>query len=425
MVEEILADVVVTDGQYILWSSLKNLDRVDETLPNSGPLAKQLEGMIDENPGGHFVSGHLNSLLVERSPRALGSSSALRDLPGFENLAAVATEIVEAFESLPWRYRMHVQLPEALQGLLHEGENEWILSQSTRIVRITAENQSQFAAPDEGSPRASRFGFGLLSGLFSVPPASIIGKVALVTEVSGYVGEFETSAPLRSAVSTLRAFFGLTLAFRLAYVVRSYASSIAVSDVGLWIYRDQGAGFHAFQKHRLETDLTSQTDQMAALANLVRDESQKASLFASSRALIQNAFMANDDARRLRLAARWYFDSLANDRELLAFVQAMICMEILLGDRADASQLGIGDTIRNRCAYLIGTSPSERTLIVRDLNAIYDVRSKIVHTGKESLSDVERAMLSRLRELCRRVLMKEAEQLAGSQKLSIAAALAG
>jgi hypothetical protein len=124
---------------------------------------------------------------------------------------------------------------------------------------------------------------------------------------------------------------------------------------------------------------------------------------------IRSGFADGSTSARLQLAAKWFVESYSNNRDLLGFVQAMVCLEIILGDQEDSQELGLGATIRNRCAYLIGRSHREREEISNQLKEIYRVRSTIVHTGKDQLTRTDHIMLFHLREYCGRVLARELE----------------
>lgn len=122
--------------------------------------------------------------------------------------------------------------------------------------------------------------------------------------------------------------------------------------------------------------------------------------------------------RRIVLAAQWLFDSYCGTDELLSFVQAAVVMEILLGDKAVSDLMGLGELLRNRCAYLISTTYEERDTILRDFKAIYDVRSKIVHSGKKRLNMPERHLFAKLQWMCQRVIQTEVALLVKSAKQS-------
>jgi hypothetical protein len=86
-------------------------------------------------------------------------------------------------------------------------------------------------------------------------------------------------------------------------------------------------------------------------------------------------------------------------------------MEILLGDKAASDLMGLGELLRNRCAYLISRSHDEREKILEDFKGIYAVRSHIVHAGKKKLNAKERELFVELQWMCRRVIQEEVKLL--------------
>lgn len=116
------------------------------------------------------------------------------------------------------------------------------------------------------------------------------------------------------------------------------------------------------------------------------------------------------------LASQWLFDSYTGSDELLNYVQAMVVLEILLGDKAKSDEIGLGRLLSNRCAYLIGNNYEERADMLRRFGDIYAVRSEIVHRGKQRLNAKERELFYDLHWMCRRVLQREVDLLkAGTQ----------
>jgi hypothetical protein len=89
----------------------------------------------------------------------------------------------------------------------------------------------------------------------------------------------------------------------------------------------------------------------------------------------------------------------------------MVVLEILLGDKAPSDDIGLGQLLSSRCAYLISNTQEERTEILRDFGKIYGVRSKIVHRGKPRLTRDELALSYQLQWFCRRVICKEIDLL--------------
>ena len=115
--------------------------------------------------------------------------------------------------------------------------------------------------------------------------------------------------------------------------------------------------------------------------------------------------------QKLLLACQWLYESYSGKNKLLAFVQTTIVLEILLGDKATSDQMGLSVLLRNRCAYLIGSTHSQRNEILIDFQKIYNVRSKIVHSGKSRLSYEEETLFRKLQWMCIRVIQEEVKLL--------------
>lgn len=121
---------------------------------------------------------------------------------------------------------------------------------------------------------------------------------------------------------------------------------------------------------------------------------------------------AGDRAKGILLACQWLFQARTSRDELLAYVHAMVVLEILLGEDDFRNDISLGELLRNRCAYLIGNDLQERSYLMVTFQKIYEVRSQIVHRGKHLLSAKDRALLGELMSICQRVINKEIELLA-------------
>jgi hypothetical protein len=93
-----------------------------------------------------------------------------------------------------------------------------------------------------------------------------------------------------------------------------------------------------------------------------------------------------------------------------------VVLEILFNDKATAKTIGVEKLISNRCAYLIAQSTTERQEIVKTIEAIYEVRSNIVHRGKSRLSKTERDSLIQARALGSYSILKELGMIFRSQE---------
>jgi Apea-like HEPN len=95
---------------------------------------------------------------------------------------------------------------------------------------------------------------------------------------------------------------------------------------------------------------------------------------------------------RIVNAAEWLFDASHEQPSATSFVQTAIGFEALYGG---AKGEPVIETLANRVAYSLGTSPQSRELLVETFTDFYDTRSKVVHSGATRLSVEQRRRLSR------------------------------
>ena len=89
------------------------------------------------------------------------------------------------------------------------------------------------------------------------------------------------------------------------------------------------------------------------------------------------------DAERIRAAMEWWLDSEAVDNHTVAFLQACIGLEALLGDADDKSR--VKDKLSDRYSYLLGKTFGEREDLKKRFVAMYDHRSTLVHGRRARL----------------------------------------
>jgi hypothetical protein len=211
--------------------------------------------------------------------------------------------------------------------------------------------------------------------------------------------------------NTLRALAGLGVALRLFdstrpfdptwsrtdyWVHRRHADSLAF-DSECWWNADHAKAFRLLSLDTLDGQLETVAEQAAWMTKALRK--------------LEVVFTQHEKGRRIRLGAQWLFDSLCTSDQPLAFVQATVVMEVLLGDKAESEKVGITNLLANRCAYLIGSTLAERQRLIEQFKDTYDVRSAIVHGGKSALTTSEVAQLILLRFMCMAVIRKEVELL--------------
>lgn len=214
----------------------------------------------------------------------------------------------------------------------------------------------------------------------------------------------------------LKALLGLGIALRLFDIEHKYNPFPTKSEFYIHKYVDgnwkidnkinsSDAETRAFEAIRFST-LDGQLD----------DNDKKVAWAVTKLGNFRSIFSAGAKADAIILASQWLFDSYVGKDELLSYIQAMVVLEILLGDKAASEEIGLGQLLRNRCAYLISTTPKERAELLQDFNKIYEVRSQIVHRGKHRLNADERVLFHRLRWMCRRVIQEEVKLLETESK---------
>ena len=117
----------------------------------------------------------------------------------------------------------------------------------------------------------------------------------------------------------------------------------------------------------------------------------------------------NNNAKTIRTAIEWAFDSAINKNETIAFLQACIGIEALLGE--DSGQELVTDRLADRCAYLLGTYAEKRKKIRKNFRELYRIRSKLVHGRIVRLEGDERRYLEWGQLILGRMITKEIANL--------------
>lgn len=403
-----LHNVHVDNGSFVNSRSMYSLFEVDRIIDNK-QASKELAQIVGDNPLYHFVSETINRDVRNTQDYESGKDVSIVELAPFSDPAAYAAKIIQDLKSLPWSYTFTLRLPKDLHSLLDNAKSEAVISTSMRLIRVTPEFARQFPLESKVERRNEVGGILGMTILGHSKPEWTEGEVVLQLQEKGFVGEYDYSVPTRQAESKVRSFLGVLLALFAIKKTSSFMFHPPKRDFLIHKFYDKG--WNIERKYELDDDFNKLLAKFA-----IQDFDGNEALEKNKQVWVNHclsmasaAFRPGEDAERLRLAARWLFDSYATDRDLLAFVQAMVAMEILLGHGGDIQEIGIGTVIRNRCAYLIAANAEDREKITSDIKEIYKIRSNIVHTGKEHLSVNEFGMLSILRSYCARVILKEIE----------------
>lgn len=405
LIEGILPSIKVQNNSFLSLSQLPDLRQLDAALPDIKSTIRQaLNAYIGETPLQSFFIGVLSDELVERSFDGDAPEVPLVDLEEYSDVRSVATSLVDRFDGLPEDYSVLVQLRHPAGSLLKQvlTGNDLALTPDFSLVRIPEDGAAYTAHDPTGTPA---FFSGRPSGVYT---GSLYAKVA----VKGYIPKHGGSAALEAASFMVRAFLGLCFAQRILTRGQSFRFG------GPWVHHlliyANGEEFPAplVATHEFPAELSDALDRLG-VDQIYRDLSEERlpSFLRTDLFEIGMVMARHQDDDRLLRAAQWLFDSNAGSNVLLNFVQAMVSLEILLGDKSASDLVGLGELLGNRCAFLVGRTKTQRDKILADFRRIYDTRSRIVHRGHNRLSTKEEDDFWTLRWLCSRVIQEEMKLL--------------
>jgi len=111
------------------------------------------------------------------------------------------------------------------------------------------------------------------------------------------------------------------------------------------------------------------------------------------------------DAKAIKAAVEWAFDSSLEENETISFIQTCIGIEAIIGEETEKESLT--EKLADRCAYLLAQNISQRNVLRNEFRKLYKLRSKIVHGRTMSLNDNEKKYLYWGKGLLARIIKKE------------------
>jgi hypothetical protein len=413
ILSEQLPNVRIRNKMFLeIESAYDGLSIAEQALPQN--IKNQLEQYISENPLFNFIYKTLSRELYETQkydPKI--HLVKLTEIEGYQDPTAVAARLVESFDSLPWEYFLTIEFENDFGELFCKAIKQYSICDSIRLATAGQGLKDNFPLQSGIEARGSLSSGGILG--------SALGTLPVITpqeweenttyfqvRVSGFIGKYGGTVPIEDAVSTLKSFCGLSIALRLLKV-NCKCKTIA-SKSRFFIHRNIEDKWVMEGIHELE-DSISETFNKLVLHNVngsLDAEKKRVQRIRERLDLIKCVFSNDKEkAKKILLAGQWLFDSYCGKNELLSFVQATVALEILLGEKSISDVMGLGELLRNRCAYLIGKSHKQREGILNDFKKIYNIRSKIVHLGKSKLNFKERLLFYKLQWMCRRVIQEE------------------
>jgi hypothetical protein len=339
----------VEHAKYFTSRSRYHLLNADNALPDHGPLREKLINFIDDFPMMSFVYDVVQAELLDRADYDGDAAlKQLTDLAEYTDAKSVAGRLVEQFDSLPWLYVFSIEMPEALSKLFSAVVEEIQLSPSIKLTKAKQDWSEKYPLNSKDEKRQSRIHGGAL--LFGPTDAKWVeGKFYLQIEAEGFVGPFGGTACARQSQRHLKAFFGLGLALRLLEIEVVYFPVPPVHS--FYVHKAQDDQWQIDGKLGFDSDFSRILNgiKLSEMFDGANDERKKA-LTKIILDEMKAVFSAGEKAETIALAAEWLLDSYTGRDDRLYYIQSIVVLEVLLGDKAASDEVGLGQLLRNRCA---------------------------------------------------------------------------
>lgn len=401
-------DLRINNNTRIDTPSLLNILGIEKSIPKHGDIYEKLSKYVGDVPLVKFIDGYLSREIFEENRFKLTREPVpISDLEKYSDSFSVADRLIEAFDSLPWQYKYTIQFSPVLNPIINQHNGEYILSDSLKIIKPDSQFMEDYSLVS-GIKNRDDFLFGntILTG-------PIKGKwdqdcSYLQFSVDGFFGHSRPYKPSEHTLDLFKAFCGLSIGVRLINIKTTYQTYFS-QKIRSIIHKNESDKWVISNTELLPSDISRIIPDIIFddFNGEIVEEKTKVNRMTDCLGRIKKVLSNPGETENIILAAQWFFDSYIGDNELLSFVQSMVCLEILLGDKASSDIIGLGELLRNRCAYLVGKNNTQRNKIMADFKKIYDIRSKIVHRGKSKLTSGERALFRKLQWLCRRVIQEE------------------
>lgn len=397
---EVFAFSQVTSGNSVDWMRIWRLKGIDGVLPASKELAAYEADFVGSEPLYTFLRDTITDEVREKfAYDSEAEPRMLLSLEGYGDPRELATRLIRSFVTeLPRTYMFTLPLPSRFPPLAMGSPTK--VGPVVQVLPLSDEFRARY--PFNG-PYA--YNSPLARVLMGNDWATATkGSQAIQVEVSGYVGGEGETLPLRSALSQIRTFLGL-LVVAGAFDARAIWASKGTEERAFVHLREADGSWKMVRSVALDHGFSVALEVFGFHYLFdgagVEKQTEMAQLAIKD---ILPAYGLTPDAAKLRLAAKWFLDGHHSD-PLQAFVQTMVCLEILLGENREGES--IGGALQSRCAYLLASTHADRREIEGIVAKAYKIRGKIVHTGKDTLSGDEEWCLDELRTLCKRVVRKE------------------
>ena len=351
---EYLPEITVSNNKYVNYKSTYNLDKIDRILPVKGEAVKEFQNMINETPFYTFVIEEMQRPLKNYEYKLDEKDKKYFELLPEPNLETLSNKLIDEFEKLPRDYKLFIKIPDCFHSLLKYYDKEIIFNDRFRIIELTDDFIS-----DAKLDTISKV---ITEGIFKFRFADLQedhnylekDKLYLELTTKGYNCDYFFTETLSDSINTIKYLYGLGLASSLFRYKRNYSSNKS-DGIKTFTKIDGNLIYDTF--HNLPDDLKEYIYDIEFVTNLIGpNENINKDFFTYNVQLIGKLLSGQPKTQKILEASKWFFEGMSGNNELLSFIQNTVVLEILLGDKSKSDIIGIGELLRNRCAYFCFTN---------------------------------------------------------------------
>lgn len=391
-ITQALAGCSVVSGALLTYSS--QMWSLHELVAKGSRTAQELESCLGDRHVTDFVQSELSRHRIG-AWTGDGSVASFQQVLGAHAPREWAEDLVAALETLPWQYTAYAALPGQITTAILGGQSIELTS-TVKVVGVAD-------LPPLPSPPLPL----TLGALIEERPEWHMGCLYTQMDFSGYISKNRESATVHQLINSTFSLYGVALASGLLVHHPWIVTTSRASIYGSQVFKVEGGGKTFSTSLDFDPSHVKELDRLGHFAGATDGAT---SVGIGARFQTIGRVLAKAD-RRLLNASRWFFDSHCGSSDQVRFVQICTALEILLGDERQGRETGLSTLMANRCAYLLGNSNIERSNILSGFKQGYDIRSKIVHAGKNTLSSAEKGHFHYMQQLCALVIRKECNEL--------------
>jgi len=330
---------------------------------------------------------------------------SLKEIVGQEEAINLSDTILAMVTSIPKQYSLYFPLP----SILNLNAKHVLLSDDISFLK--------FEKTDTLPAGKERTNIDQLMGIKTrVETKFIYDRSYIVIKANGYIHAYNDEITFEESLSKFKQFM------QMGIILKVFNKPFTTTRRSSYMPQDGLNTIIIDMENQTEIAATiGLPDNVVPFANNVTlssetkkqlqgldDESAICKYFIEKLAIPIKLISAPDndtDAKSIKTAVEWAFDSSGEANETISFIQACIGIEAILGGKR--GQESLTETLADRCAYLLATKINDRDKIRTYFKEFYNLRSKIVHGRAMTLSEEESQYLYWGKSILDRVIGKE------------------